>query len=91
MIVTNKATVSAFALALWVNFPHKVTGWAEHLNTGVSHQDVARGRHRYGRNVFELTAGVAAAAYGLQELAGSLENQNGTDPVVGDHNVVIQV
>ena len=40
MIVTNKSTITAFALALWKYFTDKIAGRSKHLNTGISYQDV---------------------------------------------------
>ena len=45
VIVTDQTAVTAFALALRKDFTNKVTGGVEHLNTRISHQNVARGGH----------------------------------------------
>lgn len=89
--VAHQAAVAAFALALRKDLAHKITGWIEHLNPRVGYEDVAGGRHRHGRNVFELASAVASAPYGFQQFAGRLEDKYGSEAVVGHHDVVVQV
>ena len=55
MIVANKSTITAFALALWKYFTDEIAGRIKHLNAGISYQDVTGWSHGNGRDVFKLT------------------------------------